>query len=319
MKTDPTITGRRRVLLANPRGFCAGVRRAISAVEDAIQLFGPPVYVRRAIVHNSAVVERLEKLGAIFVQELDQVPEGSVTILSAHGSARSVKADSTLRGLRLVDAICPLVAKVHAEVDGWYRAGRHILLIGHPGHPEIIGTLGQVPPGSISLVSTREDVAALGLPCNAAVAYAVQTTFSTREAAAIIAAIGERFADLAGPRASDICYATTNRQDAVSALAAQCELMLVVGDAMSSNARRLVETALASGCPDARLVSNGADLPRAAVQSVCTIGLSAAASTPESAISGVSDALVALGFEIIETPGHREDVRFRPVAFSQLD
>jgi len=248
---------RRRVLLANPRGFCAGVERAIESVEQALQLHGSPVYVRRPIVHNRTVVERLEQQGAVFVQEIEQIPEGAVAILSAHGSARSVRLAAQTRGLRIADAVCPLVAKVHAEVEAWYRSGRHVLLIGHFGHPEVVGTLGQVPAGAVSVVCSPEDLKALDLAPNTAVAYAVQTTFSMRDAEGMIAAIKAHFFDVAGPRSSDICYATSNRQEAIAALAAEADLVLVVGDTMSSNARRLVEVALAAGCADARLIGDG--------------------------------------------------------------
>ena len=312
-------TIQRRVLLANPRGFCAGVERAIEAVEQALQRHGTPVYVRRAIVHNQAVVERLEQQGAIFVQEVDEIPAGSVTILSAHGSARSVKLAAQARNLRVVDAICPLVAKVHAEVEGWYRAGRHVLLIGHLGHPEVVGTLGQVPAGAVSVVALPGDLDVLDLAPNTAVAYAVQTTFSMRDAATVIAAIEQRFRDVAGPRASDICYATTNRQQSIEILAAQCDLVLVVGDPMSSNARRLVEVAKAAGCADARLIAGSAALPLEAVAKATTIGLTAAASTPEIAVSGICAELVAQGFDLIEAAGVVERVRFKPVLLDALD
>ena len=309
----------RRVLLANPRGFCAGVERAIEAVEQALQRHGRPVYVRRAIVHNRIIVERLEQQGAIFVQEIDEIPAGAVTILSAHGSARAVKLAAQNRNLRVVDAICPLVAKVHAEVENWYRTGRHVLLIGHLGHPEIIGTLGQVPSGAVSVIARPADLAALDLAPNTAVAYAVQTTFAVRDAAAIIAAIKNRFGDVAGPRANDICYATSNRQQAIEVLAGQCDLVLVVGDTMSSNARRLVEVAGAAGCPDARLIADDAELPMDAVMSAMTIGLTAAASTPESAITSVCAALETQGFVLIEAAGVAEQVRFKPVSLDALD
>jgi len=310
---------RRRVLLANPRGFCAGVQRAIDVVEQALARHGAPVYVRRAIVHNRIVVESLERQGAVFVQEIDEIPEGAIAILSAHGSARSVKLAAQNRNLRLVDAICPLVAKVHAEIEAWYRAGRHVLLIGHLGHPEVVGTLGQVPAGAVSVVSQPDDLNALDLAPNSAVAYAVQTTFSTREAADMIAAIQARFADVAGPRSSDICYATTNRQEALEAIAPQCDLVLVAGDTMSSNARRLVEVALAAGCADARLIADASALPLDAVLAARTIGLTAAASTPESAVAGICAALTDLGCEVIEAEGEAERVRFRPVSLDALE
>ncbi len=326
MKTQPLFfsqpgskTATRRVLLANPRGFCAGVDRAIEAVEAALQRYGAPIYVRRAIVHNRAVVERLEARGAIFVQELDEVPEGAIAILSAHGSARTVKTEGQGRNLRLVDAICPLVAKVHAGVEAWYRAGRHVLLIGHQGHPEIVGTLGQVPAGAVSVISRPEDLDTLELGRNTAVAYAVQTTFSVRDAEALIAAIRARFDDVAAPRASDICYATSNRQAAIEAIAPQAELVLVVGDPMSSNARRLVEVAEAAGCPKALLVEGSHTLPFDLIKACDVIGLTAAASTPESAVRSVCDALGAAGFALEEFDGLTENVRFRPVPLDPLE
>lgn len=311
--------GDRKVLLANPRGFCAGVERAIDAVEQALERHGAPVYVRRAIVHNRSVVEKLEQQGAVFAHEIEQIPEGAVAILSAHGSARTVRQAAQARNLRVVDAICPLVAKVHAEVEAWYRAGRHILLIGHIGHPEIVGTLGQVPAGAASVVCKPVDLDALDLPPNTAIAYAVQTTFSARDAAEMVAAIKQRFADVAGPRSSDICYATTNRQAAIEAIAPQCDLVLVVGDTMSSNAKRLVEVALAAGADAAQLVADADGLPREAILASGTIGLTAAASTPESAVAGVCEALAALGCTIIESEGEPEHVRFKPVALDALE
>lgn len=310
---------RPRVLLANPRGFCAGVERAIEAVEQALQRHGAPVYVRRAIVHNRDVVERLEGLGAVFVQDVDAVPDGGIVILSAHGSARSVKLAAQGRNLRVADAVCPLVAKVHAEVEGWYRSGRHVLLIGHAGHPEVVGTLGQVPAGAISVIGSAEDLAAIDLPPNTAVAFAVQTTFAMRDAEATIAAIKARFRDVAGPRSSDICYATSNRQEAIEAIAAQCDLVLVIGDEISSNARRLVEVARAAGCPDSRLVAGAAAINGELLVGVSTVGLTAAASTPERAVREVCEALAAMGCILIEAEGKPERVRFRPVSLGGLE
>lgn len=308
--------GKRRVLLANPRGFCAGVQRAIDAVEQALDLHGAPVFVRRAIVHNQVVVAQLEEQGAVFVQEIDEIPEGAIAILSAHGSARSVKLAAQGRGLRVVDAICPLVAKVHSEVEGWYRAGRHVLLIGHIGHPEVVGTLGQVPAGAISVVATPIDIDALDLPPNSAIAYAVQTTFGMRDADGMITAIKARFRDVTGPRASDICYATSNRQQAIEEIAGQADLVLVVGDTMSSNARRLVEVARAAGCAEAHLIADAGALPLDLIERATTIGLTAAASTPESAVLGVCAALGARGFDLEEADGTIEQVRFRPVSLA---
>ncbi len=319
VRSGPEQTAQRRVLLANPRGFCAGVERAIETVEQALQRHGAPVYVRRAIVHNRTVVERLEGLGAVFVQEVDEIPKGAVAILSAHGSARSVKLAAQGRNLRFVDAICPLVAKVHAEVETWYRAGRHVLLIGHLGHPEVVGTLGQVPAGAVSVIAGPGDLEAIDLPPNTAVAYAVQTTFAVRDAAATIAAIEARFADVAGPRSSDICYATTNRQEAIETIAASCDLVLVVGDTMSSNARRLVEVAQASGCREVHLIENAVGLPLEVAMAAGTIGVTAAASAPEAAVTGLCEALAGLGFTIEEAAGEREQVRFRPVSLDALE
>lgn len=308
-----------RVLLANPRGFCAGVERAIDGVEQALLHHGAPIYVRHAIVHNREVVEMLEAKGAVFVQEISDIPEGKIAILSAHGSARSVMLAAQKRKLRVVDAVCPLVAKVHAEVAGWYRAGRHVLLIGHIGHPEIVGTVGQIPAGAASIVCKPEDLDSLDLAPNTAIAYAVQTTFSARDASEMTAAIKQRFSDVAAPRSSDICYATTNRQEAIEALAPACDLVLVVGDTMSSNARRLVEVARAAGCADARLIADAAAVPHEAVLAAPTIGLTAAASTPESSVASVCDVLANLGCKIIETGGKRENVQFRQLSLDALD
>ncbi len=307
----------RRVLLANPRGFCAGVERAIAAVESALAQCGAPVYVRRAIVHNGEVVARLETLGAIFVQEIEEIPRGAAAILSAHGSAAMVKEAARARDLRLVDAVCPLVAKVHNEVIAWHAAGRHVLLIGHPGHPELVGTLGQVPDGAVTVITSLAEIANLPIPLTIPIAYAVQTTFAQRDAAALIAAIMARFTDVQGPRASDICYATSNRQNAIEGIAREADLVIVVGDAMSSNAQRLVEVAQAAGAP-ARLVSDQAELPLALIAQAATIGLTAAASSPESAVGRVCDALVGQGFTLYEAAGLRESMRFKPVDLSSL-
>jgi len=307
-----------RVHLANPRGFCAGVQRAIDAVEQALALYGAPVYVRRAIVHNMSVVEALERQGAVFVQEIDAIPSGAIAILSAHGSPRSVKSAAQQRGLRVIDAVCPLVSKVHNEVESWYRQGRHVLLIGHQGHPEIIGTLGQLPAGAISVVSHVDDLDLLDLGRNIAVAYAVQTTYAMRDAQQMIDAIYDRFDDVAAPRASDICYATTNRQTAVEAIAGHSELVLVAGDGMSSNARRLVEVARARGAAS-YLVPAADAIPWDEVRSARSIGLTAAASTPETVVTAICTALADAGFHLDEAPGIPENVRFRPVSLDHLE
>jgi 4-hydroxy-3-methylbut-2-enyl diphosphate reductase len=279
------------VLLAAPRGFCAGVRRAIDAVEDALDAYGAPVYVRRAIVHNLTVVRELEAKGAIFVQELAEVPEGSTAILSAHGVARSVVAEASTRRLRTIDAVCPLVAKVHREVIRHHRDGRRVVLIGHGGHPEIVGTLGQVPEGAALLVEDAGQVAQLPISEHEPVAYAVQTTFSIDEADEIVAAIEARFADVAAPPASDICYATSNRQTALKAIAAECDAVIVAGEQFSSNACRLRDVARAMGCPSVQLVAGAEEIDWALVQGRGRIGITAAASTPESVVLAILAAL----------------------------
>ncbi|MBT2244981.1 4-hydroxy-3-methylbut-2-enyl diphosphate reductase [Sphingobium sp. BHU LFT2] len=316
---DALSVGGKSVLLANPRGFCAGVRRAIRAVEDALEAYGAPVYVRRAIVHNRRVVESLEQRGAVFVQEVSEIPEGAVTILSAHGSAAIVKSEAQQANLRVVDAICPLVAKVHSEVVQWHLQGRRVILIGHVDHPEIIGTIGQIPRREIFVVGNVADVDALQLAALTPVAYAVQTTFSVGEAATVIEAIKARFSDCVGPRSSDICYATTNRQTAVAAIAAQCDVMLIVGDTTSSNARRLVETAVAAGCPQAILVEGADDLPRCFPAGASVVGLSAAASAPDEVIEEVCGWLREQGFAFNEMAGAEEAMKFRPVSVALDD
>lgn len=304
----------RRVLLANPRGFCAGVRRAIAAVEDALHVHGAPVYVRHAIVHNRRVLKQLEELGAVFVEDVSEIPQGAVTILSAHGSAAAVKAQADKRGLRVVDAICPLVAKIHSEVAQWNSQGRHVLLVGHADHPEIIGTTGQLPPDAISIVADLASVSALPLPDETPVAYAVQTTFSVADSARLIEAIEARFSNCVGPRSSDICYATTNRQSAVTQIAPRCDIMLIVGDPTSSNARRLVEAALAADCPQAFLIEDTEDLAHIPLAKASTIGLSAAASAPDEAIEEICSWLDGLGFLREEMAGPEESIRFRPIS-----
>lgn len=311
--------GGKRLLLANPRGFCAGVERAIAAVEGALVHYGAPVFVRRHIVHNQGVVDRLKAKGAVFVTELAEVPEGAVAILSAHGVAQSVLRDARQRQLQTLDTTCPLVARVHSQVLDHYQAGRHVLLIGHQGHPEIIGTLGQVPGGAISVVCSPEDVEGLPLARNISVSYAVQTTFAVQEAASVIEAIRKKFDDVVAPRASDICYATSNRQEAIVAIAARADHVVVVGDRLSSNARRLIEVSRAAGCGDAQLVDgpDGLDIERMA--SARVVGLSAAASAPPEAIEAVIARLVSLGFEAEEMPGKIENAAFKPVSMTPLD
>lgn len=306
----------KRLVLANPRGFCAGVTRAIAAVEDALEHYGAPVYVRRHIVHNQAVVDRLTALGAQFVADLEDIPRGGVTILSAHGVPPSVHLAARQRELRIIDTTCPLIAAIHAQVIDHYHAGRHILLIGHQGHPEILGTAGQVPAGAISVIGSVADLDALGLPANTAVAISVQTTFSVGAAAGIVSATRSRFLDVATPRSSDICYATTNRQEAIARLASAADQVIVVGDSISSNARRLVEVSRAAGCRTVHLVDGPEALGDLRIAEANLVALTAAASAPAEQIRTVCDYIVSLGFVIEESEGGEEDPGFRPVAIA---
>jgi 4-hydroxy-3-methylbut-2-enyl diphosphate reductase len=283
--------GQLKVFLAAPRGFCAGVRRAIDAVQDALERFGPPVYVRRAIVHNLTVVRALEEQGAVFIQELDEVPEGAVVILSAHGVARSVTLEAKQRGLLYFDAVCPLVAKVHREVTKHHRAGRHVVIIGHEGHPEIVGCLGQIPNGNASVVGRAEDVAELDLPSAMSLAYAVQTTYSVDEAEEVVSALTARFPNIVGPSSSDICYATTNRQAAVKQMAPKVDAVIVAGESFSSNANRLVEVARANGCSAVQLIPDVSQIDWKSLESCRSLGITAAASTPEESVAAIIAAL----------------------------
>lgn len=303
-----------KILLANPRGFCAGVRRAIETVERAIELHGPPVYVRRPIVHNRAVVRSLEAKGAIFVEELDDVPAGSVVVLSAHGSPPQVAAEARRDGLLVFDAVCPLVAKVHREVERHHRGGRHVLLVGHDGHPEIVGTLGHLPAGAATLVRSAEEVEGLDFAADAPLGYAVQTTYSVEEAQAVIDAMRTRFSDLAAPPRSDICYATSNRQAAVRAVAPRVDAMIVVGEHFSSNASRLAEVAQAAGCPAVQLISEAGEIDWPAIAGRRRLGVSAAASTPETAVAGILAALsTRFRVSVEEVEGPEETTQFKPV------
>ena len=281
-----------RVLFAAPRGFCAGVDRAIEIVERAIDRYGAPVYVRHEIVHNRFVVDSLRAKGAIFVEELDQVPDGVPVIFSAHGVPKAIPAAATARGLEWLDATCPLVSKVHRQAERKIEAGRHVLFIGHKGHPEVIGTFGQVPEGSMTLVETVEDVATLDFPADAPLAYLTQTTLSVDDTAAIIAALSARFPDIAAPRGEDICYATSNRQAAVKAIAPACQLVLVIGAPNSSNSLRLAEVAERCGTPS-QLIQRATDIDPAWLSGVDTLGLSAGASAPEALVREVVDWLAA--------------------------
>ncbi len=282
-----------RLLIAAPRGFCAGVDRAIEIVERAIARYGAPVYVRHEIVHNKFVVDSLKAKGAIFVEELDEVPDGVPVIFSAHGVPKTVPAEATARGLEWLDATCPLVSKVHRQAERQIDAGRHILFIGHQGHPEVIGTFGQVPPGGMTLVETVDDVAALPFTVDDPVAFLSQTTLSVDDTAAIVEAIRARYPQVVGPRADDICYATSNRQTAVKAIASECELILVIGAPYSSNSMRLVEVATREGVR-AQLIQRAAEIDPEWLSGVSVLGLTAGASAPESLIVEVVERLAQM-------------------------
>ncbi len=269
------------VLLASPRGFCAGVDRAIQIVERAIERYGAPVYVRHEIVHNRYVVETLERKGAVFVEEIDAIPDGVPVVFSAHGVAKSVVAEAQRRQLLTLDATCPLVSKVHHEAERHYAKGRLILLIGHAEHPEVIGTMGQLPEGAVRLVETVGDIEHLAIPKGTDLAYVTQTTLSVDDAAEIVAALRRRFPEIQGPGKDDICYATTNRQQAVKSIAGQCDAMFVVGAANSSNSQRLVDVARRNGCPRTTLIRGASKIDWSLLAGVRRLGLTAGASAPE--------------------------------------
>jgi 4-hydroxy-3-methylbut-2-enyl diphosphate reductase len=287
-----------RVLIAAPRGFCAGVDRAIQIVELALERFGAPVYVRHEIVHNRFVVDRLRALGAVFVDELDQVPDDRPVVFSAHGVPKSVPAEAQSRGLSYVDATCPLVSKVHRQAQRLIEEGRHILFIGHAGHPEVIGTFGQVPDGAITLIETVDDAVTVDVPDSANLAFLTQTTLSVDDTAAIVDALKRRFPQIRAPRSEDICYATSNRQAAVKAIAPECDRMLVIGAPNSSNSLRLAEVAERMGVP-ARLIERAADIDWDWLGEPATVGLTAGASAPEVLVREVVDAL-AERFDVTE-------------------
>ena len=275
-----------KLLVAAPRGFCAGVDRAIEIVERSLSRYGAPVYVRHEIVHNRYVVDGLRDQGAVFVEELDEVPDGSPVVFSAHGVPKSVPAEATARGLDWLDATCPLVSKVHRQAERQIEAGRHIIFIGHAGHPEVIGTIGQVPDGTITLVETVADVAGLDFAAEAPLAFLTQTTLSVDDTAAIVRALRDRFPQINAPKAEDICYATSNRQAAVKQIAPQCQLLLVIGAPNSSNSVRLVEVAERCGTK-ARLIRRGAEIEADWLDGVTTLGLTAGASAPEALVREV--------------------------------
>ena len=298
-----------KILLANPRGFCAGVDRAIEIVERALQMFGAPIYVRHEVVHNRYVVDRLRGLGAVFVEELDEVPDGGTVIFSAHGVSKAVQAEAARRGLEVFDATCPLVTKVHIEVSRYGREGREVILIGHAGHPEVEGTMGQYDRskgGEIYLVENPEDAAALQVRDPQRLAFVTQTTLSVDDTARVIEALKERFPALTSPRKEDICYATQNRQDAVKALVAKCDVIVVVGSRASSNSSRLKEIALKAGIPG-YMVDGADDLRREWFVGHDTVGVTAGASAPEVLVQQVVARLKEWGGEVPEEIRGREE------------
>src|ERR1700720_267795 len=298
------------VYLAQPRGFCAGVVRAIEIVERALEKYGPPVYVRHEIVHNKYVVESLKNKGAIFVEDLSEVPPHAVTVFSAHGVARSVEEEAAARGLPVLNATCPLVTKVHNQGKRYMSKGRALILIGHAGHPEVEGTMGQIP-GPVLLVQTEQEVDALELAADTPVAYVTQTTLSVDDTRAIIAALKRRFTDIVGPDINDICYATQNRQSAVRELAKLADVILVVGAKNSSNSNRLREIGAEEGVPS-YLIADGSELDAAWVQDADTVGITAGASAPEELVDDVLQTLGRLGpIEVSVLPGIEEKVEFR--------
>lgn len=274
------------VLIAAPRGFCAGVDRAIEIVERAIDRYGAPVYVRHEIVHNRYVVENLKAKGAVFVEELDEVPDGVPVVFSAHGVPKAVPAEASRRGLDYLDATCPLVSKVHRQAERQIDAGRHIVFVGHAGHPEVIGTFGQVPEGQMTLVETEADVEALAFAPETPLAFLTQTTLSVEDTHKIIAALKTRYPEIVGPKAEDICYATSNRQTAVKQIAPGSDLVLVIGAPNSSNSLRLVEVAERCGTPS-RLIQRASEIDPAWLEGVGTLGLTAGASAPEKLVREV--------------------------------
>ncbi len=301
-----------QVLLANPRGFCAGVDRAIEIVERALEIFGAPIYVRHEVVHNTFVVDRLRRLGAVFVDELDEVPEDATVIFSAHGVSQAVQEEARQRGLKVFDATCPLVTKVHLEVARYAREGREAVLIGHAGHPEVEGTMGQYRSerGGIYLVESVADVDSLQVKAPERLAFVTQTTLSMDDTARVIDALRERFPEIEGPKKNDICYATQNRQDAVKELARHCDAVLVVGSTTSSNSNRLRELAEQQGVP-AHLIDGADHIQDEWLTGRARIGVTAGASAPEVLVEQVVAALQARGASVVtEHAGRPENVTF---------
>ncbi|MDQ1847128.1 4-hydroxy-3-methylbut-2-enyl diphosphate reductase [Gemmobacter fulvus] len=308
MTTKPALT----LYLAAPRGFCAGVDRAIKIVEMALTKWGAPVYVRHEIVHNKYVVDGLKALGAVFVEELDDVPDDRPVIFSAHGVPKSIPAEAARREMIYVDATCPLVSKVHIEAERHHEAGLQMVMIGHAGHPETIGTMGQLPAGEVLLVETVEDVAQVRPRDPAKLAFITQTTLSVDDTAAIVAALQARFPAIIGPHKEDICYATTNRQASVKAIAPKIDALLVIGAPNSSNSRRLVEVGRAAGCAYAQLVQRATEIDWRALEGIRSVGITAGASAPEVLVNEVLDAFRSrydTTVELVETA--KEHVEFK--------
>ncbi|RRQ51908.1 4-hydroxy-3-methylbut-2-enyl diphosphate reductase [Sphingorhabdus wooponensis] len=297
--TEQTLSKKSlRLLLAAPRGFCAGVDRAIQIVEIALEQHGAPVYVRHEIVHNRYVVDSLKAKGAVFVEELDEVPDGGHVVFSAHGVPKSVPANAQQRGLAYFDATCPLVSKVHRQAERQVEAGRHIIFVGHEGHPEVIGTFGQVPIGAMTLVETADDARSIAPADPNNLAFLTQTTLSVDDTSEIVGILQQRFPNIVGPKGEDICYATSNRQESVKAIAHECDLVLVIGAPNSSNSLRLVEVAVRSGAT-AYLVQRAEDISLNWFDDVHTLGLTAGASAPEVLVREIIDAL-SLHFDLDE-------------------
>jgi len=305
--SKPAIT----LVLANPRGFCAGVERAINIVEVARERFGAPVYVRHEIVHNRFVVEHLESEGAVFVHDLDAVPDGAPVVFSAHGVPKVVVARADRRRLTYIDATCPLVSKVHREAERHFAAGREILLVGHAGHPEVVGTMGRLPDGAMTLVETEGDARRVAPWRPSRLAYITQTTLSVDDCAGIVAILRKRFPAIVGPHREDICYATSNRQQAVKAIAGGCDAVIVVGAPNSSNSLRLVEVARKAGCGRAYLVQRAAEIDWPGLAGAARVGITAGASAPEVLVAEVVAAFRRRFAVALEAPpGPVEDVRF---------
>jgi 4-hydroxy-3-methylbut-2-enyl diphosphate reductase len=301
-----------KVLLATPRGFCAGVDRAIQIVERTIERYGAPVFVRHEIVHNRHVVDRLKALGAVFVEELSECPTDRPVIFSAHGVPKSVPAEARDRQMLYLDATCPLVSKVHVEAQRHFDAGREIVLIGHAGHPEVVGTMGQLPDGAVTLIETVEDAQTFVPLDPANVAFATQTTLSVDDTADIVAALKARFPEISAPHKEDICYATTNRQDAVKAVAEAADVLLVLGSANSSNSVRLVEVGKRAGAREAYLIDDASQLDMAWLAGARVVGVTAGASAPELLVQGLIERLSgAFEVEVTEIETARETVSFK--------